>query len=155
MRNFIKITLALALTATTAILFSGCTTPRGSCCEKILSESDNFTGNCMADHLKIYVEFNFFSFEREKVNDAVRQLKHNPNLSLLIECHSFFPACTNLMKNYLIDLGVDAGRIRKLTGGSEYQVLVMPSNISLQVRDENKSTWKEEPVVYNNFIYTS
>lgn len=145
MINYIKNTLTLALVVVTSTFFSGCATPN---CQKILSISDNFTGETLGDHIRVSVNFTLFSFEREKVNDVVYELKHRPNLSLLIECQSSMRVCTFLIKNYLVNLGVDAGRIRLLSDGPEYIVLVMPSDISFQARDENKASWPDPNELY-------
>lgn len=141
--NNIKGLFILGLAAVSASTFSGCVniTPD---CGRILSVSDNYGCEVLGEYMKISVAFTFLSFNREIVNEAVRELKDNPNRSLLIECKGIWSNPLAL-KYYLTNLGVDSGRIRKLPDSC---VLVMSSNISLEERDDNRYTWvPEEPVV--------
>lgn len=51
--------------------------------------------------------------ERENINDAVNELKHNPNLNLLIESKENMwlsgDQKSDAIKSYLIKIGVDFG----------------------------------------------
>lgn len=153
MINYIKTLIILTLTAAAATLFSGCETisGQGADCNRILSVSDNYMG-CLGDHIKISIAVSAFSLERGIINDAINELKSDPNLSLLIESRVSIwitsDEASAIVKSHLIKIGVDPGRIRKLSQGSnDCLVLVMPAYISLRERDHNRSTWNEDPVV--------